>query len=69
MSGLGLRSAGPGPGVRHAVWALAGPALLLAGLAGTAPAQGAGDVTARLGPITVTATALLPGPSGTLTSS
>jgi len=59
---------GPGAGFRRAAWALAGPVLLLAGLAGTAPAHGAGDVTARLGPITVTATALLPGPSGTLTA-
>jgi len=68
MSTLGLRAAGPGPTLRRAGWALAGPALLLAGLAGTAPARGAGDVTAMLGPITVSATALLPGPAGTLTA-
>jgi hypothetical protein len=67
MSMLGLRA--PGPALRRAGRALAGPVLLLAGLAGTAPARGAGDVTARLGPVTVTATALLPGPAGTLTAS
>jgi hypothetical protein len=44
-------------------------ALLLTGLAGAAPAPGAGDVIARLGSITVSATALRPGPSGTLTTS
>jgi len=55
--------------MRRAGWTLAGLALLLAGLAGTAPAPGAGDVTARLGSITVSATALRPGPSGTLTTS
>ena len=68
MSMLGLRATGPGPALRRAGWALAGPVLLLAGLAATAPAHGAGEVTARLGPITVTATALLPGPAGTLTA-
>jgi len=59
----------PGPGVRRAGWTLAGAGLLLAGLAGTAPAPGAVAVTARLGPITVSATALRPGPGGTLTAS
>jgi hypothetical protein len=62
-------SAGPGrggDGVRRAGTTLAGLALLVAGLAGTAPAAGAGDVIARLGTITVSATALRPGPSGTL---
>ena len=54
----------PGPGVRRAGWTLAGAGLLLAGLAGTAPAPGAVAVTARLGPITVSATALRPGPGG-----
>jgi len=48
---------------------LAGLALLLTGLAGTAPVPGAGHVIARLGRITVSATALRPGPSGTLTTS
>ena len=47
---------------------LAGTVLLLAGLAGAAPAHGAGDVIARLGPLTVSATALRPGPAGTLTT-
>ena len=45
--------------------ALAGLALL--GLAGAAPAPG--TVLARLGPITVNATALAPGPGGMLTAS
>ena len=69
MSMPGFRSAGPGRRVRRAGWTLAGLALLLTGLAGTAPASGAGDVIARLGPITVSATALRPGPSGTLITS
>jgi hypothetical protein len=47
---------------------LAGTVLVLAGLAGAAPARGAGDVAARLGPITVSATALRPGPAGMLTA-
>jgi hypothetical protein len=47
---------------------LAGTVLALAGLAGAAPARGAGDIVARLGPVTVTATALRPGPAGTLTT-
>ena len=45
--------------------ALAGLALL--GLAGAAPAPA--TVLARLGPVTVSATALAPGPGGTLTAS
>lgn len=48
--------------------ALAGLGLLLAGPAGPA-ASGTSDVLARLGPLTVRATALRPGPSGTLTAS
>lgn len=47
---------------------LAGTVLVLAGLAGAAPARGAGDIVARLGPVTVSATALRPGPAGTLTT-
>jgi hypothetical protein len=47
---------------------LAGTALFLAGLAGAAPAHGAGDVIARLGPLTISATALRPGTAGTLTT-
>jgi hypothetical protein len=47
---------------------LAVTALLLAGLAGAAPAHGASDVTARLDPLTISATALRPGPAGTLTT-
>lgn len=55
---------------RRAGWTLAGVALVAAGLMGTARAPvAAGDVTARLGPITVRATALHPGgQSGTLTT-
>ncbi len=54
-------------------WCLAELALLAA-LAGSAPAAGADaaradDVTARLGSLTVSATVLRPGPSGTLTAS
>lgn len=48
--------------------ALAGLGLLLTGPAGPA-ASGTGDVSARLGALTVSATALRPGPSGTLTAS
>lgn len=57
----------PGPD-RRAGWMLAGLVLVLAGLTGMAPAPG-GDVTARLGSITVSATGLWPGPGGTLTGS
>jgi len=54
---------------RRAGWTLAGVALVAAGLLGTARAPLApGDVTARLGPITVSATALRLGASGTLTT-
>jgi hypothetical protein len=47
---------------------LAGAVLFLAGLAGATPAHGAGDVIARLGPLTISAAALRPGPAGTLTT-
>ena len=47
--------------------ALAALGLLLAGPAEPA-ASGTGGVVARLGPLTVSATALRPGPSGTLTA-
>jgi hypothetical protein len=48
---------------------LAGVALVAAGLLGTARAPAAaGDVTARLGPITVSATAWRAGTAGTLTA-
>jgi hypothetical protein len=46
---------------------LAGLALL--GLAGAAPGPAPDGVLARLGPVTVSATALAPGPGGTLTAS
>ena len=58
----------PGRGTRRTGLMLAGTVLLLAGLAGAAPAHGAGYVIARLGPVTVRATALSPGPAGTLTT-
>lgn len=62
----------PGPGGRRragtAGLALAATGLLLTG-PGERAASGTGDVIARLGPLTVNATALRPGPSGTLTSS
>jgi hypothetical protein len=54
---------------RRAGWMLAGLALMLTGLTGAAPAPGPGTVLARLGPISVSATALRPGPAGTLTTS
>jgi hypothetical protein len=59
--------------VSRAGLAVAGLALVLAGLTGTARAAGDGGawaagVTARLGSITVSATALRPGPAGTLTA-
>ncbi len=69
MSTPRFRPAVPGRRVRRAGWTLAGLALILAGLTGTAPASGAGDVIARLGSITVNVSALRPGPSGMLTTS
>ena len=69
MSAPRLRLRYPGRGARRTGLTLAGTVLLLAGLAGAAPAQGAGYVIARLGPLTVRATALRPGPAGTLTTS
>jgi hypothetical protein len=47
--------------------ALAAAGLLLTG-PGERAASGSGDVVARIGPLTVRATALRPGPSGTLTA-
>jgi hypothetical protein len=69
MSRPWLLSAGLGRRSRRAGLALAGLAVLLAGLAGTATASRVGDVVARLGPITVSADTLRPGPSGTLITS
>jgi hypothetical protein len=57
------------PGLSRAGWLVAGAALVLAGLAGTAPAPGAADVIGRVGALTVSATSLRPGPSGTLAGS
>ena len=64
-----LRLGNPRGGARRAGLILAATALLLAGLAGATPARGAGEVSARLGPLTVSATTLHPGPAGTLTAS
>jgi hypothetical protein len=47
---------------------LAGAVLVLAGLTGAGPAHGAGNVIARLGPLTISTTALRPGPASTLTT-
>jgi hypothetical protein len=54
---------------RRAAWALAGLGLVLVGLTGAAPAHASGSVLARVGQVTVSATALRPGPGGTLTAS
>ena len=65
MSALGLRAVRAGG-------ALAGLALILAGLTGAAPApvaRASGAVLARAGQLTVSATALRPGPGGSLTTS
>jgi hypothetical protein len=48
---------------------LAGLVFVLTGLTGSASAAGTGTVLARLGPLTVSAGALRPGPDGTLTTS
>jgi hypothetical protein len=48
---------------------LAGAVLAVTGLTGAAPAAGTATVLARVGPITVSAGALRPGPGGTLTTS
>ena len=63
-----LRFGDPRRGARRAGLMLAGTVLFLTGLAGAAPARGAGDVVARLGPLTISAAALHPGPGGTLTT-
>ena len=48
---------------------LAGLVLVVTGLTGSASAAGTPNVLARVGPITVSAGALRPGPGGTLTTS
>ena len=60
-----------GPRAVRAGGALAGLVLILAGLTGAAPvpwARASGAVLARVGQLTVSATALRPGPGGTLTA-
>ena len=66
-----LRLGKPSAGARRAGLTLAATVLglaFLAGVTGAAPARGTGDVITRLGPLTVSATALQPGPAGTLTA-
>jgi len=65
MSTPRLGSRGP---LHRAGWCLAALALLAA-VAGSAPAAGADAAVGRVGSITVRATALRPGPAGTLTAS
>ena len=65
MSTPRLGSRGP---LHRAGWCLAALALLAA-VAGSAPADGAGAAAGRVGSITVRATALRPGPAGALTAS
>ena len=72
MNAPRLRPGYPRGGARRAGLMLAGTVLVLAFLAavtGAAPAHWTGDVTARLGPLTISATAPRPGPAGTLTTS
>ena len=68
MNAPRLRLGYPPRGTRRAGLMLAVTALLLAGLAGAAPAHGTSDVIAQLDPLTISATALRPGPAGTLTT-
>ena len=71
MNAPRVRPGYPRGGTRRAGLMLAGALLFLAflaGVTGATPAHGAGDVIARLGPLTISATALRPGPSGTLTT-
>jgi hypothetical protein len=68
VSRPGPRPGGLSRGTRRTGWCL-GALALLAALAGSAPEAGVGDVTARLGSLTVSATVLRPGPPGTLTTS
>ena len=58
----------PRRATRRAGLTVAGTALFLTGLTGAAPARGGGDVVARLGPLTISAAALRPGPGDTLTT-
>jgi hypothetical protein len=66
-----LRPGYPRSGTRRAGLMLASAVLFLAfltGVTGAAPAHEAGDVIVRLGPLTISATALRPGHAGTLTT-
>jgi hypothetical protein len=55
--------------ILRAGWAVAGLVLAVTALTGATSAAGTGTVLARVGPITVSAGALRPGPGGTLTTS
>jgi hypothetical protein len=55
--------------ILRAGWAVAGLVLAVTALTGATSAAGTGTVLARVGPITVSAGALQPGPGGTLTTS
>jgi hypothetical protein len=55
--------------ILRAGWTMAGLVLAVTALTGATSAAGTGTVLARVGPITVTAGALQPGPGGTLTAS
>jgi hypothetical protein len=55
--------------ILRAGWTMAGLVLAITALTGATPAAGTGTVLARLGPITVSASALRAGPAGTLTTS
>ena len=71
MNAPRLRPGYPRSGTRRAGLMLASAVLFvafLAGVTGAAPADGAGDVIARVGPLTISATALRPGHAGTLTT-
>ena len=68
MNAPRLRLGYPRGSTRRAGLTLAGTVLFLAGLTGAAPSRGAGDVIARLGPLTISATAPRPGPAGSLTT-
>jgi hypothetical protein len=55
--------------ILRAGWTMAGLVLAVTALTGATSAAGTGTVLARVGPITVSAGALQPGPGGTLTTS
>ena len=68
MNAPRLRLGYPRRGARRAGLMLADTALFLAGLAGAARLTGPVTSSPRLGPLTISATALRPGTAGTLTT-